>query len=707
MKTLYELLTNPSAANWLKNTVVIIDPCLNPDGRDRYVNWFNSVVGAAMNPQPMAREHAEPWPGGRSNHYNFDLNRDWAWQTQVESQQRIARYNQWMPHVHVDFHEQGFNEPYYFAPAAEPYHEVITPWQRSFQNIVGRNHARYFDQNGWLYFTKERFDLLYPSYGDTWPTYNGSIGMTYEQGGHSRGGLGVINEDGDTLTLKDRVAHHHTTGMSTVELASLHAGDLQKNFQQFFTGTVNNGAGEYKTYVVKAKGNEGKLDKLLDLLRKNGIEYGNANAGNLRGFSYPSGKEESFKLEPDDVVITTYQPRGQMVKVLFEPNAKLSDSATYDITAWSLPYAFGLKAFGVREKLAVSKTKPAAGAREQAMPMKYGYLVRWQGMGQARFLAACLREGIKARVAERKFSYKGLDYPAGTLIFLKTSNSAILNLESRLQKLAMDHGVALNAVETGFMDGGIDFGSPDVKTMHPLRIAIATGESTSSLAAGELWHFFDHDLHYPVTMVNVSDIANLPLSRYDVLILPDGYNYRSLFEKDGILKPWVQQGGKLIALENAAAQVAGADWGLSLKKADEAKTGEYELLKPYGGQQAEGMKSYNPGGIFRVEMDTSHPLAFGFDKQYFTLKLDDVVYEFMKNGWNVGVIKKESQVAGFTGSIVKAKLKDGVLFGEIPMGRGSVVFLADDVVFRNFWENGKMLLVNAIFMVNLGSGFHL
>ncbi|MCE3282887.1 MAG: family carboxypeptidase, partial [Chitinophagaceae bacterium] len=189
MATLYELVNpaNAEVKEWLKNTVVVIDPCLNPDGRDRYVNWFNSVKGKYENADPQSREHMEPWPGGRSNHYNFDLNRDWAWQTQKETQQRVVKYNQWMPHVHVDFHEQFYNNPYYFAPAAEPFHEVITPWQREFQTTIGKNHASIFDKKGWLYFTKQYFDLFYPSYGDTYPTYNGAIGMTYEQAGHSAG----------------------------------------------------------------------------------------------------------------------------------------------------------------------------------------------------------------------------------------------------------------------------------------------------------------------------------------------------------------------------------------------------------------------------------------------------------------------------------------------------------------------------------------
>ena len=220
MLTLFALVDpkNTQTREWIKNTVVIIDPCVNPDGRDRYVNWFNSVVGSQSNPRLDAREHREPWPGGRTNHYNFDLNRDWAWQTQVESQQRMAIYNQWLPQVHVDYHEQGINQPYYFAPAAQPYHEAITKWQRDFQTTIGKNHAKYFDQNNWLYFTREVFDLFYPSYGDTYPVYNGAIGMTYEQGGGGAGGLGVNTDEGDTLTLYDRAIHNFTTSLSKIEI---------------------------------------------------------------------------------------------------------------------------------------------------------------------------------------------------------------------------------------------------------------------------------------------------------------------------------------------------------------------------------------------------------------------------------------------------------------------------------------------------------
>ncbi|WP_455168994.1 M14 family metallopeptidase, partial [Aegicerativicinus sediminis] len=238
MLTLYKLLTEKT--DWLENVVVIIDPCINPDGRDRYVNWYNQTRNHPYSANRNSSEHREPWPGGRPNHYLFDLNRDWVWASQIETQARLKIYNDWMPHIHVDFHEQYINDPYYFAPAAEPFHENITDWQREFQTIIGKNHAKYFDQNGWLYFTRERFDLLYPSYGDTYPTFMGAIGMTYEQAGHGLAGLGINNDEGIELTLKDRLLHHTVTGLSTVEMAVSNAPKMLSEFKQFFSESVNN-----------------------------------------------------------------------------------------------------------------------------------------------------------------------------------------------------------------------------------------------------------------------------------------------------------------------------------------------------------------------------------------------------------------------------------------------------------------------------------
>jgi len=301
MLTTYELITQKKA--WLQNTVIIVDPCINPDGRDRYANWYNQVASFPYNSNQKAKEHDEPWPGGRPNHYLFDLNRDWAWATQVETRQRLKVYNKWLPHIHVDFHEQGINEPYYFAPAAEPFHEVITDWQRDFQTQIGKNHAGYFDKEGWLYFTRERFDLFYPSYGDTYPTFNGAIGMTYEQAGHGMAGLGIVNDEGDLLTLKDRIAHHHTTGLSTVEISSQQADKLNTEFKKYFNTTNF----KYKSYVLE--GNQDRINKLTTLLDRHEIKYGFTSNTSVKGFDYESGSQKSRTVNNALVVSTNQRMR--------------------------------------------------------------------------------------------------------------------------------------------------------------------------------------------------------------------------------------------------------------------------------------------------------------------------------------------------------------------------------------------------------------
>ncbi|WEK33768.1 MAG: M14 family metallopeptidase [Candidatus Pseudobacter hemicellulosilyticus] len=710
MLTLYELVNpaNTRTKEWLKNTVLIIDPCVNPDGRDRYVNWFNSVVGKTVNAEPFTREHNEPWPGGRSNHYNFDLNRDWAWQTQLESRQRMVRYNQWLPQIHVDYHEQGYNEPYYFAPAAEPFHEVITSWQREFQTQIGRNNARYFDQEGWLYFTKERFDLFYPSYGDTYPIYKGAIGMTFEQGGHSRGGAAVITDDGDTLTLRDRIDHHFTTGMSTIEITSQHATRVVQEFKKYYDKARTSPPGEFKAYIVLADEGD-KLHKLQQLLDLNQIDWAYAKGGSYSGLNYFSGKTENVKPGAGDMVINANQPNANLLKVLFERQSQLTDSATYDITAWAMPYAYGLKTYGLNAYV-TSTSKEAPVAADAASPANaLAYAVRWNGVGSARFLSELLKQKIKVRYAEQPFTINGQNFEKGTLLVVRTSNGAIGgNLQSIVAKAALAGGVPYYGIGTGFVDKGFDFGSDRVRMIHAPRVTLLAGENVSSLGMGELWHIFDTELEYPINIVWTEDLNAAVLKATDVLLLPAG-NHRFLADKatGELLKDWVSAGGRLIALESAVAQLARNDWGLKAKEEEDKKDDkkddrkeDYSMLRRYENRERDFLPGFNPGAIYKVELDNSHPLAFGYDSIYYTLKQDDRIYEFIRDGgWNVGVIKKESPVSGFVGAKAKERLKDGLIFGVQDIGRGNVVYLADNPVFRNFWENGKLLLCNAVFMV--------
>ncbi len=703
MLTLFALVdpTNQKTKQWLQNTVVVMDPCLNPDGRDRYVNWFNSVVGKTANPVLAAREHREPWPGGRSNHYNFDLNRDWAWQTQIESQQRLKLYNEWLPQIHVDFHEQGINSPYYFAPAAEPFHETITPFQRSFQKTIGSNHAKYFDEKGWLYFTRERFDLLYPSYGDTYPVFSGAIGMTYEQGGGGAGGLAVMDETNDTLTLYDRAIHHYTTGLSTIEVASGNATKLVSEFQNFYKSTVAN-INDYKAYVIKNNpADAGRIYAMMELFKKNKIEFSTAKGTDVRGFNYTSGKEENFSVADGDIVIPAAQQKATLLKVLFEPQTKLADSATYDITAWALPYVYGVQAYATRQAISISGNTPVF-AVNNSLPDAYGYAIPWHGVQSVKLVSALLQKGIKLRVSEQPFTVGNKQFERGAVIVLKTSNQYLPHLWDTVRQLANKFSIQLSAVASGFVDKGYDLGSGYVKPILKPRVAMLTGEGVSSLGAGEVWHFFEQVIDYPITLINANDAGNVSWSNYDVLIMPDG-NYRFLNDKpqSDALKAWVQSGGKLIALERAVSQLAKQEWSIKLKKADETDSKDvYAPLRKYEDRERDEIPNITPGSIFRVELDNTHPLAFGFPKYYYTLKQDDAIYDFIKeDGWNVGVIKKEKQVAGFVGSKLQSRLRDGLLFGVQNLGRGTITYLADDVLFRSFWENGKLLFSNAVFMV--------
>lgn len=697
MKTIYELLTAKSA--YLENTVVIMDPCINPDGRDRYSNWYNQYKNTPNQVDPNSKEHHEGWWNGRSNHYMFDLNRDWAWLTQVESQQRIKVYNEWLPHVHVDFHEQGVDNPYYFAPAAEPYHEVITDFQRNFQTILGRNHAKYFDANGWFYFTKEVFDLFYPSYGDTYPTYNGAIGMTYEQGGSGRAGLGIITRIGDTLTLKDRIAHHFTTGLSTVEVSSQNAEKLNTEFQKFY----QNQNFKYKSYVLN--GNKDKIDALKALLDKHKIAYGHPSNSSVKGFNYNTGSNGSMSTSANSLVVSTNQTKGTLVKVLFEPNAKLSDSLTYDITAWSLPYAYGLDAIA---STALVNATPASQAQDAVVnssvgkpnDQAYAYLFDWNSMKDARFLAELLTQGIRVRKADHPFTMEGKSYDRGTLIVTKGDNEHQSDFYASLMDVASKHQMDFTPAHTGFVDSGKDFGSGYVTMISKPKVAILSGGPTSTLRFGEIWHFFEQQLHYPLTVIDDSYAATVNLDEYHILILPGGrYNDHFNGKQLKRLRDWVRKGGKLIAMGGAIDAIDGEDGFAITKKEVEGDSTE-NSPSPHKNMERERIKTAITGAIFKTKVDNTHPLAYGYGNDYFTLKLGNAGYNYLKNGNAVYIDRSTKPFSGFAGSIAQESIGESLVYGVENFGRGQVVYMVDNPLFRGFWENGKLFFANALFMVD-------
>jgi hypothetical protein len=703
LQTVYELLNpeNLETKSWLTNTLVLLDPCLNPDGRERYVNFYNPIRNIVPDASPFTREHMEPWPGGRANHYYFDLNRDWAWQSQVESQQRLAVYNKWLPQVHVDFHEQGVDEPYYFAPAAEPFHEDISTWQREFQTIIGKNNARYFDAKAWMYFTKERFDLLYPSYGDTYPIYNGSVGMTFEQGGSGRAGLAIINSEGDTLTLKDRIDHHFTSGLSTVEASSKYAERALTEFSNYFSGSNRSPAGVYKSYILRGDNPE-KLKSLAILLNRNGIDFGYGASKSVLAYNYFTGKNETVKVNKGDIVISAYQAKSVLLKVLLEPNTFVSDSATYDITAWSLPYAFGIQAFASKESLSpLSSTFEKEIKSFNTVENPVAYISNWNSVTDVKFLADLLKKNIKVRFSEIPFESGANRFAAGSLIITRNGNLGMgSNFENVINELAKENGIDLVPMASGFVDKGADLGSDKVRLIKRPKVVVVGGESTSSLAFGEVWHFFEQQINYPISIVLSQDLNRMDWSEINVLILPSG-NYSDLANDK--LMQWIRGGGKLIAMGNAVSQLADVK-GFGIKNKDDVKKDDkesdsYKAIKSYQNRERASILNNTPGAIYKVDLDNSHPLGFGFPSFYYSLKLDDKVYQYLNDGWNVGVIKKDNYVSGFVGSEAKKKIADGLIFGVQDLGNGSVVYLGDNPLFRSFWESGKLLFGNAVFMV--------
>ncbi|MCD9016214.1 zinc carboxypeptidase [Fulvivirgaceae bacterium QH1ED-6-2] len=712
LETLYALSNpqNQQTQAWLKNTVVILDPCLNPDGRDRYVHFYNQYGNFPPNPSPEAQENREPWPGGRPNHYFFDLNRDWAWATQQETQQRIKLYNTWMPHIHVDFHEQGYNYPYFFAPAAEPFHEVISGWQRTFQGMIGKNHAKYFDENGWLYFTKEVFDLYYPSYGDTYPTYNGAIGMTYEQGGQR--GLSIHTRDEDILTLHDRLTHHVTTGLSTVEVASQNATRVVDEFEKYFRENNTTPTAPYKSYVVKATNNADKLDRLTRWLDIHGIRYGHVTAGrSTRGFDFQTQGNGAVNIATEDLVFNIYQPKSRFITAVFEPQSVLADSLTYDITAWNPFYASNLKAYALPERLTIGKPYKAPVQPPAAPAGKpYAYIFKYQSMQDVAFLSAMMQQGIKVRSSALAFSTGGQDFEPGTLVVTRKNNEKLERFDSLIVNLATRMGRRLFTTTTGFMDRGKDIGSVFVHYLKPPKVALLTGDETHSLSTGEVWHFFEQQLHYPLTLLHTSYFKRTDLSKYTVLIVPEG-SYTSLDEKYlEVLSAWVGEGGKLIVIGNGLTTFEDKK-GFALKtfasneEREEAEKSEEKLEKQDALQRFETVERRDisnviSGAIYKLQLDNSHPLAFGLSPVYYSLKTNELHYAYLEHGWNVGILPgKARPVQGFAGARANQRVTNSLVFGVEERRRGNIVYLADNPLFRSFWEDGKMLFANAVFVV--------
>jgi hypothetical protein len=609
-----------------------------------------------------------------------------------------------MPHVHADLHEMGSESPYYFAPAAQPFHPYVTPWQSSFQIAIGKNHALHFDKEGWRYYTKEQFDLFYPSYGDTYPTFSGAVGLTYEQGGGGFGNRAVMLANGDTLTLADRIAHHRTTSLSTIEISSKHASELVNEFKNYFDRSISNPPGSFKSYVVKKTNQPGRISDLEKLLDLNGIKYGMMKEDGklIKGFNYLSGQRESFSAQQGDLIIPASQPHAALLQALFEPEAVLADSLTYDITAWSVPMAYGLQAYATEEILPSSKMAVVAPNPIPSGSKPYAYAVQWGSVPSTRFVASLLAAGIVARYADAEFMLDNMKYPAGTILIMRADNRKFPAFDEIVKQAAASSVVPVSLLMTGFVQAGKDLGSSDYPLVRRPEVLSIAGDGVSPASAGQLWHLFEEELKYPIHFIEPGDLNHVNLNPYNVLILPEGYYS---LDNDFIvkLKSWIKSGAQVIAIGSGIRQLSGKEgFAIKSKSSEEdekikAKADSLHYPEVYTSSLRKSVSEDIAGAVFQTRMDSTNPLSFGLGPYYLTLKTSPSTYAWLPEEGNAIFLDKNPRHYGFAGVKGMEKINESLVAGLESMGDGRVVYLVDNPLFRSFWNSGKVLFSNALF----------
>ena len=751
--TAYHLLASRDkmTADMLAGAVIILVPTQNPDGRDRFIHHFEQAVGLEPDASPAAAEHVEPWPGGRGNHYLFDLNRDWFSLTQPEISSQVKALRAWYPQVFVDLHEMGANSTYFFAPYAMPVNPHLTKQQRETLAWFGRDNARWFDQYGIDYFTRDVYDGFFPGYGESWPSYFGSIGMTYEQA--SSRGLLMRRSNETTFHFRDTVRHHFIASLSTITTAARRREELLRRFFDYRTSAIEEGGREtVREYILPREKNTSAVDKLAGLLAAQGIEMKRATMPlNMAGREFPAGS----------YVIPLAQPAKRLIRVLLDPQVPMEDdfvreqerlrkkklpSEIYDVTAWSLPLCFNVEVIaadqpteGKFEAVTPPMIPPGRVARKENT---IAYIVPWGTQAAGRFLAAALRNDLNVMSSDKPFAQGGRKFPAGTLVLRTAGNPP--DLDRMLEELARASGAEVVATDTGWMEEGADFGSRHAVRLRKPGVALVWDRPTMSASAGWARFVLERQFGYPVTAVRAQTFSTADLKYFHVIIVPDSAgDYASVFGSNGAkrLKDWVQNGGTLIAIGRSAAYLANPQVGLlavaqenaarpePAKKADTPKPAEgakaadtgkmAEPAKPDSAtgrvpgkllaSEEEYLKAIQaeselpdtvPGVLLKAQLDPDHWLSSGLGESVYALVSGRVVFTPVKldKGVNAAVFAAPDQLvaSGHMWEETKKQFAFKPLVIAQPEGRGQVIAFTADPNFRAHMDGLNMLFINAV-----------
>ena len=757
MQVAYELAASEDSKikDWLENAVVIIDPLENPDGRERYVQFYRTAQGSEPRSDRFSAEHDEHWPGGRYNHYLFDLNRDWAWQSQQESQARVKAYLRWNPQVFVDLHEMNSEASYYFAPPAGPVLNTISPLLSKWFLIYGQANATAFDRYGFRYFTREGYDLFYPSYGDSWPSLNGAVGMTYEQAGGGDAGLSIdLQDEQRTLSLRDRIERHFTASVTTIDTSVKHRADRLRDFYEFRRAAIKAGEdGPVRAYYLLSGSDPQRLAHAVQILLREGVEVKRleADADLDDATGYYGEKAARKHLPAGTYAVDLAQPDGFLARSLLDPENKPDLNYFYDVSGWSLPYALGIEAYSSGKPLRVRATVLEAAPQEQGTVARFGadgnatpaaYVISWEQSAAMPVLAHLLNENYKAFVTLKRSRQKDAqgkerEFAAGSIVVPIEGNPASLN--TRIAQLAEENRCQIFAVPTLLADNdGTDLGSNKVRFLRKPKIAMLMDSPINSSDYGSLWFLLEKQIGLPFSPIRAESLRDADLNQYNVLILPpdngDGRSYTRLLDKARISE-WVNNGGVLIGIRGGAiwatkhrGGIASTGFHWVRRDAEEqrieeeranAKPGEPHEEEPqpskeekekqnqakldrklmkYADREQDYRRELIPGTVLRVNVDNTHPLGFGLPQQMAVLDRTAPILELTSKGENPAYFAKDSlKLSGFISPENEKKLSLTAYALRERVGSGHVVLFADNPTFRGHWDATARLLLNAIF----------